>query len=108
MVFGEGFLLSVGKFATLALVLFLSGLTAISYWFSRGLSHAKRSVIALGLGSRNVGAALAPLVATTAIDQRAIVMVALSIPVMIILGPVSAAFFARRSVIVSSSEGGVT
>ena len=108
IVFGEGFLLSVGKFATLALVLFLGGLTAISYRFGLGLAQDKRSVIALGLGSRNVGAALAPLVATTAIDQRAIVMVALSIPVMIVLGPVSAALFARRSGQISPPEGGAT
>jgi BASS family bile acid:Na+ symporter len=95
VMYGPDFISTIGSFAIGAQFLFLGLLTAISYRFSRGLGQAQRSVLALGLATRNVGAAIAPLLAAPDIDQRAIVMVALGVPLQIACGLVAAAWFAR-------------
>ena len=86
---------TIGSFAIGAQFLFLGLLTATSYRFSRGLGQAQRSVLALGLATRNAGAAIAPLLAAPDIDQRAIVMVALGVAQQIACGLAAAAWFAR-------------
>ncbi len=49
----------------------------------------------LGLGTRNVGAAVAPLLAAAELDPRATVMVVLGVPLQILVSLVAAAWFAR-------------
>ena len=51
----------------------------------------------LGMTTRNLGAALAPLFAIPGIDERAVVMVALGLPMQMLFSVVGARFLARNA-----------
>jgi hypothetical protein len=52
-------------------------------------------VLSAGMATRNCGAALAPLFSMAETDQRAIVMVVLGIPMMVVFGFLAAKWFGR-------------
>ena len=97
VIFGRGFVSTFGSFAIGTQVLFLGLLTAAGYRLPRGLTQAQRSVLGLGLGTRNLGAAIAPLLTVHGIDERAIVMVVLGVPLQILCSVLAAAWFARAA-----------
>ena len=97
VVYGEAFIGSAGSYATLAQVIFYCAVTAGSYMLAFGLPQNRRSVLALGVCTRNLGAAFAPLFAVAGIDERAIVMVALGVPLQTIAAVVAARVFGRRA-----------
>jgi bile acid:Na+ symporter, BASS family len=86
---------AVGSFAIAAQVLYFAAVTATTYLFGSALPHGQRSVLTLGLCTRNLGAALAPL---TAIDHdpRAMVMIVIAVPVTIGVSLAAARWLARR------------
>lgn len=84
-IYGEGFLHAVGSRAILSLLLFLIAIAAISYLLSPGLERDRRAVLVLAMSTRNVGAALAPLFASIAVDDRTVVMVVLAVPMQILI-----------------------
>ncbi len=92
---GKPFLSMVGSYAIGTQFLYYAVLMAASYGLGFGLSPGQKSVIALGIGTRNTGAALAPLLAVAGTDQRAVVMCLLSIFITVITGFSAAALFAR-------------
>jgi bile acid:Na+ symporter, BASS family len=49
------------------------------------------------MATRNLGAAFAPLFTVPDVDQRAIVMVAIGVPMQTIAGLLAARWFARRA-----------
>jgi len=97
VVYGKGFIGAVGTYAIGAQILFFSVATAASYGLSFGLPQPQKSVLALGMSTRNLGAAFAPLFAIADVDQRAIVMVALGVPMQTIFSLLAARWFARRA-----------
>ncbi len=97
VVYGEAFIGSAGSYATLAQVIFYCAVTAGSYMLAFGLPQNRRSVLALGVCTRNLGAAFAPLFAVAGIDERAIVMVALGVPLQTIAAVVAARVFGSRA-----------
>ena len=97
VIYGEGFLGSAGSFATLTQVIFYAVVTAGSYALAFGLPQSQKSVLALGVCTRNLGAAFAPLFAVSGVDERAIVMVALGVPLQTIAAVVAARVFAGRA-----------
>ena len=97
VVYGKGFIGAVGTYAIGAQILFFSVATAASYGLSFGLPQAQKSVLALGMSTRNLGAAFAPLFAIADVDQRAIVMVALGVPMQTIFSLLAARWLARRA-----------
>ena len=97
VVYGEAFIGSAGSYATLAQVVFYCAVTAGSYMLAFGLPQNRRSVLALGVCTRNLGAAFAPLFAVAGIDERAIVMVALGVPLQTIAAVVAARVFGSRA-----------
>ena len=76
--YGKDYLSAVGSYAIGTQLLYYAVLAAASYGLSFGLSHGQKSVLSLGLSTRNVGAAVAPLLAVPGTDQRAVVMCSLS------------------------------
>jgi BASS family bile acid:Na+ symporter len=80
VVFGRGVLDAVGSGAIAVQVIFVAGLTLLVHQLGAVLPDAQRSVLTIGLSTRNLGAALAPLAAIEP-DPRAIVMVAIAVPV---------------------------
>jgi BASS family bile acid:Na+ symporter len=97
VLYGKGFLGAVGTYAIGAQILFFSVATAASYAFSFGLPREQKIVISLGMSTRNIGAALAPLFALPDVDRRAIVMVALGVPMQTIFSLIASRWFSRRS-----------
>lgn len=95
IVYGEGFIRGVGNYAIGTQILFYSVASAASYWLSPGLKQNQRSVLSLGMSFRNLAAAFAPLFAVQGIDRRAMVMVALGIPIQFVVSFFAATRFGR-------------
>lgn len=79
VVYGKEFLELVGSHAIGVQFLFFSVATVAPYVLGFGLGHGQKSVLSLGLATRNLGAAFAPLFAARDVDQRAVVMVAFGV-----------------------------
>jgi BASS family bile acid:Na+ symporter len=79
VVYGKEFLELVGSHAIGAQLLFFGVATVGPYLVGFGLPRAQKIVLSLGMATRNLGAAFAPLFAIPNIDQRAIVMVAMGV-----------------------------
>jgi BASS family bile acid:Na+ symporter len=80
------FLSAVGSFAIGVQILYYCLLGAAAYGLGFGLSHEKRSTLVLGLCTRNVGAALAPLMSVPNVDPRATVMCVLAVFITLAVG----------------------
>jgi bile acid:Na+ symporter, BASS family len=79
VVYGKEFLELVGSHAIGVQLLFFSLATIAPYLLGFGLGHGQKSVLSLGMATRNLGAAFAPLFSAHDVDQRAIVMVAFGV-----------------------------
>jgi BASS family bile acid:Na+ symporter len=95
ILYWRGFVDAVGSYAIAAQILYTVGTTAGSYALGRGLKPEQRSVVSLGAGTRNLGAALAPLLAVTS-DPRTTVMIALGVPITLLVTAVAARWFQSR------------
>jgi bile acid:Na+ symporter, BASS family len=94
---GNGFIGAVGSYATLTRANFYAVVTAGSYAIAFGLPQSQKSVLSHGLCTRNLGAAVAPLFAVSGVDERAMVMVAIAVPLQMIGSAIAARVFARRA-----------
>jgi len=97
VIYGQAFIGSAGSYATLSQLIFYAAVTAGSYMLSFGLTQNRKSVLALGVCTRNLGAAFAPLFAVSGVDERAIVMVALGVPLQTMAAFVAARAFGART-----------
>jgi BASS family bile acid:Na+ symporter len=97
VVYGKGLLGLAGSLALASQLLFFGVLTAAPYWLGLGLPHEQKIVLSAGMATRNLGAALAPLLAVPAIDQRATVMIALGFPVMVVFALLSVKWFGHAA-----------
>ncbi len=96
-VYGEGFIGTAGSYAIATQIVFFAVVTVGSYLLAFGLPQDQKSVLSLGVCTRNLGAAFAPLLTAAGVDDRAIVMVALGVPIQIVIAFVAARVFARRA-----------
>jgi BASS family bile acid:Na+ symporter len=97
VVYGEGFVDAIGTYAIGAQLLFYILATAASIGLSIGMPREQTSVLALGMCTRNLGAAFAPLFAVAAVDERAIIMVALGVPLQTLCSWLTAVWLGRRA-----------
>ncbi len=97
VLYGKGFLGAVGTYAIGAQVLLGVALTVAPYATAVGLPATRRSVLALGVSTRNTGPAVAPLFAVAGTDPRSITMCLLSIPIGVAVAMIAARRFARRA-----------
>ncbi|MBP0463699.1 hypothetical protein J5Y09_07235 [Roseomonas sp. PWR1] len=95
VVYGRSMAATFGDRVVVAEVLFLGLLTLLAFRSGGGLAQDERSVLALGMCTRNLGAALAPLLAMEAPDERTVVAVVLALPVQLVCAFVAARIFAR-------------
>lgn len=86
----KGFVDAIGSYAIGTQLVFAVGVTVGAYVLSAGLKPEQRSVVSLGVCTRNLGAALAPLFAVSS-DPRTTVMVAMGVPITLLV-----TFFAAR------------
>ena len=92
--YGKKMLDSMGSFAIGAQLLFLGGMALVSYLVGFGLKQNQRSIIALGMGTRNIAAVFAVLMAIPNPDSRLVVMVVLVVPLSVIVAFAAARLFA--------------
>ena len=95
--YGKKMLDSMGSFAIGAQLLFLGGMALVSYLVGFGLKQNQRSIIALGMGTRNIAAVFAVLMAIPNPDSRLVVMVVLVVPLSVIVAFAAARLFAARA-----------
>jgi BASS family bile acid:Na+ symporter len=97
VIYGKGFVGAIGTYAIGTQVIFFSVITAASYALGFGMPRAQKSVLSLGICTRNCGSALAPLFVVPDVDRSAIVMVSLGIPMMFGFAAIAARVFAARA-----------
>jgi BASS family bile acid:Na+ symporter len=105
LVYGKGLLGISGSLAVAAQLLFFSAITVLSHLLAFGLRQEQRIVLSAGLATRNLGAAIAPLLSVPQDDQRATIMVVLGLPIMVIAALLATRWLGPRA---SSGEPGRT
>jgi BASS family bile acid:Na+ symporter len=96
VIYGKGMLSLGGSFAVASQCLFFAIVAAATYFTAVGMRHEERIVLSVGLTTRNVGAALAPLLAVPDAGQEAALMVVLALPLMVLFARLSVKFFGRH------------
>jgi bile acid:Na+ symporter, BASS family len=94
--YGKGFIGSIGGYAIGTLILFVGGVTLATDRLGFGLKQGQKSVLTIGMCTRNIGAAMAPLMAIKA-ESRSVVMVVLGIPVTLIFSFLAARWYASHA-----------
>jgi BASS family bile acid:Na+ symporter len=97
VVYGRGFIGAIGTYAIATQALFLIVVTLATRALSIGLPADQQGVLVLGMCTRNLGAAFAPLFALPEVDERAVIMVALGVPLQILCSFAAAAWLGRRT-----------
>jgi len=97
VIYGRGMLNTAGEFALLSMTLFMVGMGIITYRFGFGLRQNQRSVMALGMGTRNVAAVLAAALAIPNADPRIVTMVVMWTLWSVVLAAIGAKIFARQA-----------
>lgn len=95
--YGRAMLNTAGELAFASMTLFMVGMALMSYRFGFGLKQNQRSVMALGMGTRNIAAILTAALAIPNADPRIVVMVILWTLWSVILAAVGAKIFARKA-----------
>jgi BASS family bile acid:Na+ symporter len=75
VLYGQQMLQTAGSFALLSMTLFMGVLGLITYRFGFGLRQNQRSVMSLGMGTRNIAAVFAGVLAIPNGDPRMVAMV---------------------------------
>jgi BASS family bile acid:Na+ symporter len=95
VIYGRGMLNTAGSFALLSMTLFMVGMGLITYRFGFGMKQNQRSVMALGMGTRNVAAVLAAALAIPNADERIVVMTIMWTLWSVVLAAMGAKIFAK-------------
>jgi len=106
VLYWRDFLGAVGSYVIAAQVLYYCTLAAAAYGLSFGLSHEKKSALALGLCTRNVGAAMAPLLSISSPDDRATVECIMAVFITLAVGFGAANLLGRRNHASNPALGG--
>jgi BASS family bile acid:Na+ symporter len=93
--FGPGILNAIGTHAIAAQILFLVIVTSVTHALGAALHRDQQSVVTLGISTRNLGAALAPISAVAA-DERGVVMIALGAVATLLWSAVLARYLGGR------------
>ena len=97
VLYGRAMLNTAGSYALLSMTLFMVGMGLITYRFGFGLKQAERTVMALGMGTRNIAAVLAAALAIPNADPRIVVMVIMWTLWSVILAFAAAPIFAKQA-----------
>jgi BASS family bile acid:Na+ symporter len=97
VLYGPSMLDTAGSMALLSMTIFMVGLAIITYRLGLGLKQNQRSVMALGMGTRNIAAVLAAAMAIPNADSRMVTMVIMWTLWSIILAAIAAKIFARQA-----------
>jgi bile acid:Na+ symporter, BASS family len=95
IIYGKGLLGVAGSYAVASQLVFFGIICLATYGLSFGLPHEQKIVLSVGITTRNLGACLAPLLSAPDMDQRATLMMVLSLPIMVIVVKLGAKWFGR-------------
>jgi bile acid:Na+ symporter, BASS family len=95
VLYWRDFLSAVGSYAIAAQMLYYGLLAFGAYGLGFGLPHEKKAALVLGLCTRNVGAAMAPLLSAPSSDQRATVMCIMAVFITLAMGFAAAQLLAQ-------------
>jgi len=105
VLYGKGMLDTAGQFALLAMTLHMLAMALITYRFGFGLKQNQRSVMSLGMGTRNIAAVLAAALAIPNADPRIVVMVVMWTLWSVVLAAIAAQFFSIQAGNASNDAG---
>jgi BASS family bile acid:Na+ symporter len=97
IIYGKGMLNTAGEHALLAMTLFMVGMALVTYLVGFGMRQNQRSVMALGMGTRNVAAVLAAALAIPNADPGIVVMTVMWTLWSVVLAAIGARIFARQA-----------
>jgi BASS family bile acid:Na+ symporter len=97
VLYGEAMLDTAGSLALLSMTLFMVGMALITYLFGFGMTQAQRSVMALGMGTRNIAAVLAGALAIPKADPGIVTMVIMWTLWSVVLAAIGARLFAKQA-----------
>ena len=98
VLYGSSMLDTAGSFALLSMTLYMVGMAMITYYFGFGLKQAQRSVMALGMGTRNIAAVLAAALSIPNVDERIVTMVVMWTLWSVVLAAIGARIFAKQAI----------
>jgi BASS family bile acid:Na+ symporter len=88
---------TAGSFALLSMTIFMLVIGLITYRFGFGLKQNQRSVMALGMGTRNIAAALIAALTIPGADPRIVPMIIMWSLWSIVLAAIAARIFAKHA-----------
>lgn len=104
MVYGKGVAGINLTWAIISVVIFFFILTTFPYWFGWGLGHDQKMILSIGMSTRNLGASLAPLLSVPDVDERAIIMIGLGLPAMLLFAWLATKWFGNAPKVSSTSK----
>jgi BASS family bile acid:Na+ symporter len=97
VLYGREILATAGSFALLSMTIFMVVMGLITYRFGFGLKQNQRSVMALGMGSRNFAAVLIAALTISNVDPLVITMIMMWGLWSIVLAAVAARIFGKHA-----------
>lgn len=97
VLYGSSMVDTAGSMALLSMTLFMFGMAFITYRLSLGLKQNQRSVMSLGMGTRNIAAVLAAALAIPNADARIVTMVVMWTLWSVVLAAIAAKIFAKQA-----------
>jgi BASS family bile acid:Na+ symporter len=97
VLYGSSMVDTAGSMALLSMTLFMVGMAFITYRLGLGLKQNQRSVMALGMGTRNIAAVLAAAMAIPNADSRIVTMVVMWTLWSVVLAAIAANIFAKQA-----------
>jgi BASS family bile acid:Na+ symporter len=97
VIYGRGMLNTAGSFALLSMTVFMVGMGLITYRFGFGMKQSQRSVMALGMGTRNIAAVLAAALAIPNADPLIVTMTVMWTLWSVVLAAIGAKVFAKQA-----------
>ena len=95
VIYGRGMLNTAGELALLSMTVFMVGMGLITYCIGFGMKQNQRSVMALGMGTRNIAAVLAAAMAIPNGDSRIVTMTVMWTLWSVVLAAIAAKIFAK-------------
>lgn len=103
LLYGRRMLDTAGSFALASMTIFMVVLGLVAYRFGFGLEQSQRSVMALGMGTRNIAAVFAGVLAIPNGDPRMVAMVVMWTLWSFVLAKVVAPMLGKRAIVTAAS-----
>ena len=98
LIYGKSMVNTAGSYALLSMTLFMIGMGLITYFIGFGLKQSQRSVMSLGMGTRNIAAVLAGALAIPDADPRIVTMVIMYTLWSVVLSSIGAKMLAKDAI----------